>query len=197
MRVKVLLAGAAVMSAGLLSWIAWSTLSTPEPAAAPEVRVAELQPSRPPVQETPVERRKAKDPKVERSSAPRKGEPVLPPDEKARIRSDFREDRLQALDKQLDLYAKKAGWEPDLTEEVRSILLESMSHIGERLAQVDQGQADWMQVRAEIRRYRLNQAAQIEDLLGEDFDAFAESMAFGRFLGERPPGRQRFDPYRE
>ena len=195
MRVKVLLAGAAAMGAGLLSWVAWSALWTPEPTPAPEARVAELRPVRP-AQKRPPERRKAKAHKRERPVAPRKAEPVVPPEEKARIRSDFRAERLQSLDEQLDAYAEEAGWDPELTEEVRSILVETMTHIGEELARVDQGQADWLEMRPEIRKYRLEQAAEIEALLGDGFDAFVEGMAFGRFLGERPPGRQRFDPYK-
>ena len=33
-------------------------------------------------------------------------------------------------------------------------------------------------------------------VLGDEFDPFVEGMAFGRFLGERPPGKERFDPYK-
>jgi hypothetical protein len=174
---------------GVLVAALWWTWPRPEPE---ETTVAEQAPRVRGKHKAP---RKAE--RVERAVPVRvqrvEKEPVLEPVAKATARSEFREERLSEVDAQLDAYAEEKGWDPELTEEVRSLLVDTMDHIGQELARVDRGELPWEEVRTELRQFRLERASELEELLGRDFDEFAEAMSFGRFLGEPPPGKARLE----
>jgi hypothetical protein len=177
---------------GVLAAVLWWTWPAPapetEPVVAQEVPRAKAKHRPPRKVERPVHRA---DPPVRVKRVDK--EPVLEPAAKATARSEFREERLSEVDAQLDAYAEKKGWDPEFTEEVRSLLVDTMDHIGEQLARVDRGELPWEEVRSELRQFRLDRASELEELLGNDFDEFAQQMSFGRFLGEPPPGRARFE----
>lgn len=187
------LAGLALAAVGsLTAWCFWP--KTDEVTILTAQQEAKERPRRP----GRAEGERPERPRVERKHAKRKpssAEKGIAPEEKVKVRSAFREERMLALDEQLDAYAEEAGWDAEKTETVRSILVETIDHIGTELAMVDAGEEDWEVLRPELRQYRIDRAAEIEGILGKEFDSFAEAMAFGRFLGERPPGKERFEPF--
>lgn len=158
------------------------------------------------IQRAASARRVARDPDAERpagaraKAAPRAGRAPreekgpfpegvedLTPEEKLEYRKSYRDERLADMDARLDAYAAKAGWEPDLTEEIRALLIETTDGITAILEKVDVGQVEWDEQKEELRRYRYEQAAKVEDLLGGQFEPFVQGMNFTRFLGDASP----------
>lgn len=118
----------------------------------------------------------------------------LPPDERATARNQFRDERLTELSGRLDAHAEAFGWDPATTEEVRAVLLETSGRISDTLAQVDAGEVHWLKVRDDLRDFRLQQARDVEEILGPDaFDDWAGDMGFERFPEEGKPVHGRLD----
>lgn len=113
-------------------------------------------------------------------------EPPPPSAERAEERELVREDKLVDLNERLDRYAASAGWDSELTEEVRVILLDTTDHISASLAAVDRGELAWEEEKEALRAFRLDQAATVRGLLGDEFDGFVKGMQFERFFGEVP-----------
>lgn len=108
----------------------------------------------------------------------------LSPEERLVYRQTYRDERLSDLDARLDAYARQAGWDPELTEEVRTLLIETTDGISAVFERIDRGEAVWEDERDEVRDFRLAQAAKVEALLGDGFLDFVEGMQFTRFLGD-------------
>ncbi|MEQ1503565.1 MAG: hypothetical protein ABMB14_15110 [Myxococcota bacterium] len=171
---------------GLVVWLAWPSVPTRLPHEPRRAQVASRA-SHPvekrapkPRPAAPVKRR------PEIAAAPKK-EPVLPPDDKAEARVELREERLESLNDRLDAFGDDAGWDGSTLEDVRTVLIDTSDHITTELARVDRGEADWDEVRRELRQYRLDQAAKVRRRIGDPaFDELVEGMDLERFLGEEP-----------
>ncbi len=118
---------------------------------------------------------------------PTAGKPARAPapeisEERAAARVEYREDRLLEVDLKLGDHAARAGWDPETTEEVRAVLLDTSDRITRAMARVDQGQATWEQISGRVQSYRMQQARQVRDILGQErFEAFVADMGFERF----------------
>lgn len=192
------LAGLLAVAAG---GFAWSTAAGPGPA---DNRVASLDPDAGVVAgkkkrkdrkaDAPKARKaeaRPKDPARPKDGARRKDKaakaPQLDGEDRALARTEFRDERLLDANERLDAHAAKAGWDPERTEEVREILIDTADHVTATLTGIDQGTAEWEQVKAELREYRLAQADKVRALVGDrEFDAFVVGMGFERFFGEEP-----------
>jgi hypothetical protein len=116
----------------------------------------------------------------------------LDPETRSQARTEYREERIVDLDEKLDTHAAKAGWDPETTEEVRAILVETGVRIGEVLARADRGEIPWEKVRGQLQNFRISQARQVNEIVGrESFDAFVDDMGFERFPDDGPPLRGR------
>lgn len=186
-------AAVALTSAGA-AWMVW-----PAPSESPSL-VASLDPvagvgdkkkgRRKSAQKGTAKARKAegrpKDPARARKEKPVKA-PMLEGEERAQARTEFRDERLLDANDRLDAHAEKAGWDPETTETIRELLIDTADHVTTTLASVDQGSAEWEKVKAELRDYRLQQADTVRGLLGDaGFEAFVKDMGFERFFGEEP-----------
>ena len=99
----------------------------------------------------------------------------------------MREDVAAEIRARVDDYAVEAGWDAETHAEVKAIFEETQDRISRVLGRVDRGELAWNDVRRELRQYRLDSAAEVEGLLGEDgFRDFAETLDFQRFLGDEP-----------
>lgn len=114
-------------------------------------------------------------------------DPALEPDDRAALRDELREERIGSLADRLDVYASEAGWDPEVADRVAEIMFNTTDKISRNLARVDRGDAEWGDIRHELRDYRIDQAKRVRNLLGdEEFDRFVDGMDLGRFMGERP-----------
>lgn len=130
-------------------------------------------------------RAKAKAERRAELKAFRERERVLDADEMMWARSEYREKRLVDMNDRLDRFAANAGWDAALTDDVRQVMLDTIDEITEQLLRVDAGEIEWAEMRREMRAFRVDQAAEVEELLGpESFHDFAEAMGFARFAGE-------------
>ncbi len=120
-------------------------------------------------------------------------DPMLEPDERAEARRLYREERLVSVNEKLDAFADERGWDPETTEDVRLIMLDTADRITVALAKVDTDRNEWEEIKADVRQYRLDQASDVEALVGpEEFEAFIANMQFDRFTSD-PPVRGRLD----
>ena len=112
---------------------------------------------------------------------------ILEPDELVWARTEFREQRMDDMNRRLDAHAQEEDWDEDVTEEVRDILGETIDRITDRLVEVDRGDEDWAEMKRDMRAFRERQADRVAEVLGPDrFEAFVEGMGFSRFEGEEP-----------
>lgn len=175
---------ALALAGGYVAWDAFVWTPRASLAAAPsraQARVA--------AEDRPTATRahpRARPPARPPRRAPPAKTPRLPPTERADARIEVREELSGDLEDRLYDYADAAGWDAYHTEVVRRILVETTTHISETLARIDRGQGSWEQERADLRQYRLDQAAKVEAFLGEDFGPFVQAMGFERFFGEEP-----------
>lgn len=114
----------------------------------------------------------------------------LEPEERKELRDLVREEQWAETETRLYGYAEKVGWDPALTDEVRTILEETTNGVSKRLRKVDAGKATWEELKPELREFRMEQAEQLRETLGDDgFLKFAEGMDFWRYNGGARPGR--------
>ncbi|MEZ4236056.1 MAG: hypothetical protein R3F59_07825 [Myxococcota bacterium] len=124
--------------------------------------------------------------KAEREPRERR-DPSLEPDDKAALRDEVRQERIASLSDRLGGYAAENGWDPEVEGRVEQIMLATTDKISRNLERVDRGEADWSEIRDDLRDYRIDQAKRIRNLLGDDeFDNFAAEMDLTRFMGDRP-----------
>lgn len=174
-----------------LLWLAWPSPPAP-PALQPSAQTAaaprDPRPRRPHPARAPHEREAPREPRVKAKAqrGPTK-EPEIEPDERAGLREEMREERLGSLSDRLDAYADEAGLDPQATERVRDVMIDTTDRITRDLARVDRGEATWDEVRRDLRQYRLDQANKVRKLLGDDqFDDLVQGMGLERFMGEEP-----------
>lgn len=201
---------AAAVILGLV--LAWSFRPEVGPPATPSVAERTTPGKGPPVRTasrdeaaTPaVKRRKKKErrrrdgddaevprPELATRDDARAGKPgrpeTVPSAEKAKARREAREAATRDVLDRLDGYGAEAGWDPAVTADMKALFADTSDRIGRVLANVDRGNADWDEVRRELRQFRLDAAAEAEVLLGpEAFEAFVQEMDFQRFHGEEP-----------
>lgn len=94
--------------------------------------------------------------------------------------------KMDAVNARLDSYAKDAGWDTDTTEEVRSIIEETHTHVAETMKSARAG-GDKAGARDELSSYRQEQSDMLKEVVGEDqFDDFVNTMGMQRFFGAGP-----------
>jgi hypothetical protein len=163
--------------------------------ATPSTRRRRAERRRPrPVRAQGVDRESLKDRRrARREEVKQEREPLLEAEERAEARRMYREDRLVEVNERLDEVAAERDWDPELTEEVRLVLLDTADRITESLARVAGEKQDWDAVKDDLRDFRMRQARELEALLGPDeFDAFVAGMEFERF-STSPPVRGRLE----
>ncbi|MEQ1572163.1 MAG: hypothetical protein ABMA64_41430, partial [Myxococcota bacterium] len=119
-------AAAAALAAAGIGWLTWPS----EPAQDEQVvaRTALRADPRRPGRADARTHRGAPVGGPKGKARPRR-EPPPPSAERAEERELVREDKLVDLNERLDRYAASAGWDSELTEEVRVILLDTTDHI--------------------------------------------------------------------
>jgi hypothetical protein len=129
----------------------------------------------------------ATDEKPARTIAELAREQNLDDEERAMLRRELREERLIDVNMRLDEYAAAEGWDPEMTDEIRDVLIDTADHITNVLGQVDRREVEWDAVKVDLWVYREQQAQKVRRAVGpSDFDHFVESMDFARFFGETP-----------
>lgn len=108
-------------------------------------------------------------------------------EERATSRADYRLDLMADMSIRLDEHALDEDWDFETTERVRDHLLTTAERITDLLHESERGAFEWEHIRAAVRQYRLDQATELEAMLGpERFEAFVVGMGFERFFGDEP-----------
>jgi hypothetical protein len=116
-----------------------------------------------------------------------KGRPQLDDAARARERRDVREGVSGEIREQVDAYGARSGWDPAMREGVVQIFDDTSDRITRVLSRVDRGEVSWNDVRREVRQYRLDSAAEVRGLLGDErFRELANEMDFQRFVEDSP-----------
>ncbi|MCB9686881.1 MAG: hypothetical protein H6738_19450 [Alphaproteobacteria bacterium] len=90
--------------------------------------------------------------------------------------------KMDDVNVRLDAFAQDAGWDTNMTEEVRSVLEETHAHIQETM-KAGREAGDKQGTRDELVTYRQEQATMVKDIVGdEQFDAFIDAMGMQRFF---------------
>ncbi|MCA9489038.1 MAG: hypothetical protein KC621_03930 [Myxococcales bacterium] len=90
--------------------------------------------------------------------------------------------KMDEVNVRLDAFAADAGWDTNMTEEVRSVLEETHTHIQETM-KAGREAGDKQGTRDELVTYRQEQATMVKDIIGdEQFDAFVDEMGMQRFF---------------
>lgn len=194
------LAGACVLGAASILWLTWpgdgdrprrgmggvadvAGAVRPEAAGVEERRGSAREPS---------PKKKAEAARVSQIERVRSEvaarEPRVPDrQERAAVRVETRDELVSGLLDRIEAHARTAGWTDDRLGQVEDTVLEATAAIGEALHRVDVGEANWEDVKREVRQLRLDQAEALRAVLGEDaFEDFVAAVALERFEGEEP-----------